>query len=232
MNSCSIGIDIIALVPAAGIGSRMQTICPKQYLTIGQSTVLEHSITCLLSHSQIKKAVVALSINDGWFDALPFSKDSRVLRVIGGTTRAESVLACLVAVKSNWVLVHDAVRPCLHMDDLKRLLACRSQDNKIGAILAVPVNDTIKRSMRGKAVISCTIERQNLWHALTPQFFPYLLLKNCLIYAINKGAIITDDSSALEYCGYYPDLISARNDNIKLTQPEDLALAASYLNYI
>lgn len=232
MNNLFSNTEVIGLIPAAGVGSRMQTICPKQYLTIGQLTLLEHSVGCLLSHPTVKKVVVVLSTNDGWFESLPIAKDPRVLRVKGGYTRAESVMAGLQAVQySDWVLVHDASRPCLHADDLARLLAM-SEHSTIGAILAAPVRDTMKRSQPGKPAVAHTVERKDLWHALTPQFFPRLLLKTCLTRALNEGATITDESSALEYCGYYPELVSGRSDNIKVTSPEDLALATFYLTQI
>ena len=219
MNNHSSSADVIAVVPAAGIGSRMQAACPKQYLTIGQLTLLEHSVARLLAHPAVKQVVVAISPDDGWFDSLPLAQDSRVLRVTGGETRGE------------WVLVHDAARPCLHPDDLARLLAVR-QHSKVGAILAAPVRDTMKRAEPGKAAIAHTVEREDLWHALTPQFFPHALLMACLTRALNEGATITDEASALEYCGYHPELVSGRSDNIKVTRPEDLALAAFYLTQI
>jgi 2-C-methyl-D-erythritol 4-phosphate cytidylyltransferase len=175
---------------------------------------------------------VPVSNDDGWFDSLPLAQDSRILRVTGGDTRAESVLAGLNAIQhSEWVLVHDAARPCLHPDDLARLLAVREY-SKVGGILAAPVRDTMKRAEPGKTAIAHTVEREDLWHALTPQFFPHQLLTACLTRALHEGATITDEASALEYCGYHPALVSGRSDNIKVTRPEDLALAAFYLTQI
>ncbi len=232
MNNLSSLADVIAVVPAAGVGSRMQAACPKQYLTIGQLTLLEHSVARLLAHPAVKQVIVPISPDDGWFDALPLARDPRVLRVTGGGTRAESVLAGLQAIKHHeWVLVHDAARPCLHPDDLARLLAVRAH-SKVGAILAAPVCDTMKRAEPGKSAIAHTVEREALWHALTPQFFPHQLLTACLTRALNEGANITDEASALEHCGYHPDLVNGRSDNIKVTRPEDLALAAFFLTQI
>jgi len=221
--------DIIAVVPAAGIGSRMQSGRPKQYLTIGQSTILEHSIASLLAHPAINRVIVALSPDDNYFQQLPLAHDSRIITVTGGKQRADSVLAGLqVAEQAEWVLVHDAARPCLAAEDLQRLLTiCHS--SRIGGILAAPVRDTMKRSEPGKDAIAHTVEREALWHALTPQLFPLALLRLCLERALNEGAIITDEASALEYCGYHPELVAGRSDNIKVTRPEDLALAAFYL---
>ncbi|GLR08413.1 2-C-methyl-D-erythritol 4-phosphate cytidylyltransferase [Mixta theicola] len=221
--------DIIAVVPAAGIGSRMQSGRPKQYLTIGQSTILEHSIASLLAHPAINRVIVALSPDDNYFQQLPLAGDSRILTVTGGKQRADSVLAGLQAAEpTEWALVHDAARPCLAAEDLSRLLAV-SRHSRIGGILAAPVRDTMKRSEPGKDAIAHTVEREALWHALTPQLFPLTLLRQCLERALNEGATITDEASALEYCGYHPELIAGRSDNIKVTRPEDLALAAFYL---
>jgi len=129
---------------------------------------------------------------------------------------------------AEWVLVHDAARPCLHQDDLSRLLSL-CETSRTGGILAAPVRDTMKRAEPGKGAIAHTVDRNDLWHALTPQFFPLPLLKMCLTRALNDGATITDEASALEHCGYHPELVAGRADNIKVTRPEDLALAEFYL---
>jgi 2-C-methyl-D-erythritol 4-phosphate cytidylyltransferase len=221
--------DVIAVVPAAGIGSRMQTECPKQYLKIGDKTILEHAVASLLAHPRVGHVIIAISPVDVWFSALPLACDPRISVVNGGGQRADSVLAGLQAAgEARWVLVHDAARPCLHQDDLARLLAM-TETSKVGGILAAPVRDTMKRGEPGKPLIAHTVEREDLWHALTPQLFPLELLRSCLLRALDEGATITDEASALEYCGFHPELISARADNIKVTRPEDLALAEFYL---
>ncbi|MEX5412078.1 2-C-methyl-D-erythritol 4-phosphate cytidylyltransferase [Atlantibacter hermannii] len=225
-SSCA---DVIAVVPAAGIGSRMQSDCPKQYLTIGDHTLLEHAVASLLRHPRVGRVIVAVSPADKQFDALPLARDPRVTRVDGGRERADSVLAGLkMADGAAWALVHDAARPCLHPDDLDALLAITAH-SRVGGILAAPVRDTMKRGEPGKTLIAHTVERIDLWHALTPQLFPLELLRDCLVRALNEGATITDEASALEYCGYHPELVAGRGDNIKVTRPEDLALAAFYL---
>jgi len=224
--------EIVAVIPAAGIGSRMQSECPKQYLAIGGKTLLEHAVHALLRHPQIHKVIIAVSPHDQWFSALPLADDARIQTVIGGGQRAESVMAGLQQVgDACWVLVHDAARPCLHHDDLNRLLAL-AQDSDIGGILAAPVRDTMKRGEPGVNAIAHTVDRENLWHALTPQFFPLALLKSCLQRALDEGANVTDEASALEYCGFHPVLVAGRADNIKVTRPEDLALAAFYLTQL
>ena len=221
--------DVIAVVPAAGIGSRMQTECPKQYLAIGEKTILEHALAPLLAHPRISKVIIAINPADATFATLPLAAHPRVQVVRGGAQRADSVLAGLQqAGLAQWALVHDAARPCLHQDDLERLLALTGS-SRVGGILAAPVRDTMKRGEPGKSAIAHTVEREDLWHALTPQLFPLELLLQCLTRALNEGATITDEASALEYCGFHPELVHGRADNIKVTRPEDLALAAFYL---
>jgi 2-C-methyl-D-erythritol 4-phosphate cytidylyltransferase len=224
--------QVIAVLPAAGIGSRMQADCPKQYLTIGHQTLLEHAIHALLRHPRITQVIVAINPEDQQFKTLPIASDPRVLVTEGGQQRADSVMAGLqLAGNAQWVLVHDAARPCLHPDDLERLLAITAH-SKVGGILAAPVRDTMKRAQVGQSIISHTVERRDLWHALTPQLFPLELLKLCLQRALDEGAVVTDEASALEHCGYHPLLVAGRSDNIKVTRPEDLALAAFYLTQL
>jgi 2-C-methyl-D-erythritol 4-phosphate cytidylyltransferase len=207
----------------------MQTECPKQYLSIGNKTILEHAVAALLAHPRVQRVVIAVSAGDAHFQALPLSLHPQVTVVEGGNERADSVLAGLKAAgDAEWVLVHDAARPCLHQDDLERLLKL-SETSRVGGILAAPVRDTMKRGEPGKAAIAHTVDRNDLWHALTPQFFPRELLIDCLTRALDEGATITDEASALEYCGFHPELVAGRADNIKVTRPEDLALAEFYL---
>ena len=228
-NSTDSSPDIVAVLPAAGVGSRMRTDRPKQYLTIGSKTVIEHTIFSLLQHPKIQRIVVVISPEDKLFSALPVAQDPRISTVVGGEQRADSVLAGLQHVgNASWVLVHDASRPCLHLDDLNRLLDIINV-SKVGGLLAVPVRDTIKCVSVGMAPVLHTVERENLWHALTPQLFPIKLLLFCLSHALNSGITVTDEASALEYCHYHPVLVSGRSDNIKVTYPEDLALAEFHI---
>lgn len=221
---------VCAVVPAAGFGRRMQTECPKQYLSIGNKTILEHAVAALLRHPRVERIIIAISDGDARFQQLPLANHPQITVVDGGAERADSVLAGLRAAgDAPWVLVHDAARPCLHQDDLANLLAL-SDTSRVGGILAAPVRDTMKRAEPGKAAIAHTVDRNDLWHALTPQFFPRELLFDCLTRALDEGATITDEASALEYCGFHPQLVPGRADNIKVTRPEDLALAEFYLS--
>jgi 2-C-methyl-D-erythritol 4-phosphate cytidylyltransferase len=221
---------VCAVVPAAGFGRRMQTECPKQYLSIGNKTILEHAVAALLAHPRVERVIIAISDGDERFQKLPLANHPQITVVEGGAERADSVLAGLRAAgNAQWVLVHDAARPCLHQDDLANLLTL-SETSHVGGILAAPVRDTMKRAKPGQEAIAHTVDRNDLWHALTPQFFPRELLFDCLTRALNEGATITDEASALEYCGFHPQLVAGRADNIKVTRPEDLALAEFYLS--
>ncbi|QBH97094.1 2-C-methyl-D-erythritol 4-phosphate cytidylyltransferase [Limnobaculum zhutongyuii] len=225
--------DIVAILPAAGIGSRMQADCPKQYLTIGQQTIIEYAIHALLSHTAVRQVIVALNPNDNTFAQLAVAQNPRVSVVIGGAERSDSVLAGLKqakALQADWVLVHDAARPCLSYDDLDKLIQSVLLV-KQGGILAMPVRDTMKRAIVDKSAIANTVDRNGLWHALTPQMFPLELLFECMVRAQQEGAVVTDEASALEHCGFHPLLVSGRSDNIKVTRPEDLALATFYLTH-
>lgn len=223
---------ITAVVPAAGIGSRMAADRPKQYLPVAGKTILEHTVTRLLSHPAISRVVIAISPVDPYFPALPLADEPRITVVDGGAERADSVFAGLAAIENeqSWVLVHDAARPCLRQADLERLISAALQSDS-GALLAAPVRDTMKRG-NGSLGVAATVCRNDLWHALTPQMFRVKQLRDSLTQALAQGAVITDEASALEFCGWQPRLVPGRADNLKVTQPEDLALAEFYLQQL
>jgi len=218
---------IIAIVPAAGIGTRMQADKPKQYLPLLGKTILEHTLQRLLDYSSIARIIVPVAKADPFIAHLPIISNPKIQLVQGGETRAQSVLNGLHHINDPqaWALVHDAARPCLSHEDLNNLLQVNDPN---GAILATPVIDTIKRATP-KARIRCTEDRSQLWHALTPQFFPAHALCQALSAGIAKGENITDEASAMELAGFTPHLVAGRADNIKITRPEDLALAEFYL---
>ncbi|MBT1443377.1 2-C-methyl-D-erythritol 4-phosphate cytidylyltransferase [Shewanella sp. JM162201] len=221
---------VIAIVPAAGIGARMGAAVPKQYLPLCGAPILSHTLRRLLSHPGIDIVVVALGEGDSWFDSLPEAGHPKLVKARGGKERADSVLSALgsdVFGEADWALVHDAARPCLTHTDIDALLASRSRFPQ-GAILAMPVRDTMKRA-GGDGAISETVCRNALWHALTPQLFNASALKHNLEQALAAGAVITDEASAMEWAGVHPGLVSGRADNIKVTHPDDLQLAALFL---
>lgn len=216
-----------AVVPAAGRGSRMHANKPKQYLTIGDKTIIEHTLSRLLDHPQIEKVVVVISEDDHYFAALPIASHSKIEVTIGGPERAISVLNGLSCVETDWVLVHDAARPCITQSDLNALLSVADAGDD-GAILAMPVKDTMKRA-DAQQRIQATVERGHLWHAMTPQMFPTQQLADAIDAGLAQSIVLTDEASAMELAGFNPRLVAGRADNIKVTQPEDLALAAFIL---
>jgi 2-C-methyl-D-erythritol 4-phosphate cytidylyltransferase len=217
------------VVPAAGVGKRMQADIPKQYLKITNKTLLEHTLENLIQHPNIARIVLVLHPQDPYFHELPIAHASWLTVVDGGLERSDSVLAGLKSLPASedWVLVHDAARPCLRHEDLTRLLGIANESD-IGGILASPVRDTMKRSNIEKMVLH-TESRELLWHALTPQFFPLQQLRDALKQALLDKKNITDEASAIEYMGGKVRLIEGSQCNIKVTHPEDLPLAKFYL---
>ena len=222
--------QIVAVVPAAGVGSRMQAAKPKQYLQIQGKTILEHTLDRLLTYPAVEKVVLAVAADDPYLPALELDKNPRIAIVPGGANRCDSVLSGLHYVAEHfaqaWVLVHDAARPCLRHQDLDKLLQIEDEQ---GAILAIPATDTIKRALPN-GQIAQTEDRSQLWQAQTPQFFRADLLRAALISALQQGLAVTDEASAMELAGFRPHLVAGRSDNLKITRPEDLALAEFYLS--
>ncbi|MDF2178976.1 2-C-methyl-D-erythritol 4-phosphate cytidylyltransferase [Aliiglaciecola sp. CAU 1673] len=215
------------IVPAAGVGKRMGAGKPKQYLALAGKTLLEHTLENLISHPRIERIVLALHPQDPYFDELPVADAPWITRVQGGKERADSVLAGLQALSDqDWVLVHDAARPCLSHGDLDKLLLL--SEGAVGGILATPVRDTMKRADAYR-MVARTEDRSNLWHALTPQFFPAKALTDALQNALTQGVNITDEASAMEWANHPVHLVEGCSSNIKVTRPEDLALAEFYL---
>ncbi|AKE52417.1 2-C-methyl-D-erythritol 4-phosphate cytidylyltransferase [Kangiella geojedonensis] len=226
---------IWAVIPAAGIGSRMNSDIPKQYLKIEDKTVLEYAIDRFLEHSQIHKVVVALNPNDQYWADLPYKDNPRVITVQGGDNRVDSVLSGLdnIAdsndVTRDWVMVHDAARPCLsanHIDDLIK----NKESSPDGAILAIGAIDTVKIA-NARQSIDKTIDRDSIWLAQTPQFFPLQALRHSILKALEQGDTVTDEASAMELSGYHPALVIGSRKNLKITEPEDLLLASIWLNH-
>jgi len=223
----------IALVPAAGSGSRMGSDVPKQYLPLLGRPLITHTLDALAASPLIDRVVVVVSADDGWFDDAKLSETCRkklTLLRCGGATRAESVRNGLRALEAStqaddWVLVHDAARPCITVDDIASLSDALAE-NPVGGLLAVPVADTLKRA-DGQLRVLETVPRTALWRAQTPQMFRIGLLTD----ALNQSAAaeITDEASAVERLGLQPQLVPGSERNIKVTYPSDIALAASFI---
>jgi 2-C-methyl-D-erythritol 4-phosphate cytidylyltransferase len=221
------------VVPAAGRGLRMGGEVPKQYLLLRGRSVLDHAIAALLGHAAVRAVVVAVAPDDARWRTSMHAGDPRVRWAEGGAERCHSVLNALDALTGeaadeDWVLVHDAARPCLRAEDLARLVAALS-DHPVGGLLGVPARDTMKRCA-ADGTVTDTVERAGLWHAYTPQMFRHAALRAALRTALAAGVLVTDESAAIERAGLAPRLVEGSPDNIKVTRPEDLPLAAFLLD--
>jgi len=221
-----------AIVPAAGQGSRFSASCPKQYVPLLGRPMLSWTLSTLLEDARIDGIVVALASRDPAWERLPEAADPRVSRCAGGERREQSVASGLDALvgkarQTDWVLVHDAARPCLRRQDLN-LLFDRLADDPVGGLLAVPVSDTLKRADGGHRALE-TVPRDGLWRALTPQMFRFGLLRRALRLCLERDRPITDEAAAIECLGLRPQLVRGHADNIKVTNPEDAALAEAIL---
>lgn len=218
--------EIVAIVPAAGHGSRMGLSTPKQYLPLHGSMVLACTLERLCAVSAVTKIVLVVGQSDPLpVDLLP---DNKLDVVIGGETRTESVLNGLMHVRDTYgdsgsVLVHDAARPCVRVADIEKLIIAVGETES-GGLLAIPVHDTLKRSDQNQDVCA-TIDRQNVWRAVTPQLFRSRLLIEALTGAQQNQVMVTDEASAMEQAGYKPRLVRCEQDNIKITEPADMLLA-------
>jgi 2-C-methyl-D-erythritol 4-phosphate cytidylyltransferase len=218
------------LIPAAGAGERMGHATPKQYLPLLGRPMLYHSVNALLRSGRIDIVFVVLATGDDGFRLHDWRQFGERIAPLycGGVTRHDSVLNGLVAASStvqpdDWMLVHDAARPCLGQSELQRLLDTLAADD-VGGILAVPVADTIKRA-DAAGQIEATEPREHLWQAQTPQMFRHGLL----LHALSRTAKVTDEAGAVEAMGLRPKLVRGSSGNLKVTYAEDMQLAETIL---
>ena len=219
-----------AIVPAAGSGSRFAADKPKQYLSLNGRPLIFHTLAALVACGEIERVWVVLSPDDRYWSQYDWSELGSKLETLrcGGETRAASVTnglraASMAASDDDWILVHDAARPCLSQAMLGALIHELS-DDPVGGILAVPVADTLKRAGDGQR-IAATEPRDGLWQAQTPQMFRYGLLTN----ALENCHAVTDEASAVEALGLAPKLVRSETTNLKVTYPADLAMAGLIL---
>ncbi len=223
------------VIPAAGVGRRMGGSIPKQYLCLHDVPVIIHTLKKLAATPSIEEIVVVISETDPYWPELNIPVDIPVRVVTGGEHRVHSVFNGVESIASelsndDWILVHDAARPCVRNEDIVKLVDA-VKDHECGGLLATPVRDTMKQAAENNA-IKATLDRSTMWHALTPQIFRAPLLLDALSAGLNDPDKMTDEASALELQGYSPLLVEGHADNIKITRPEDLALAGFYLNNV
>lgn len=221
-----------AVVVAAGRGERFGGSTPKQYTPLLGRPALSWALAALLASPAVDGVMVALAPGDRRWSRLAESRNPRVRVCVGGVRRESSVASALAALAllardGDWVIVHDAARPCLRREDLQALIRATRND-PIGGLLAVPVPDTLKAD-DGSGRSARTAERTGLWRALTPQMFRYGLLRRALALCIERERSVTDEASAVEALGLRPLLVPGRADNIKLTTPADRVLAEAIL---
>jgi 2-C-methyl-D-erythritol 4-phosphate cytidylyltransferase len=210
------------IIPAAGCGTRFDQQLPKQYYLLGKKTVLEHTVDIFLSRSWVDKIIIALSPEDTYFQQLSMASHPKVKTVWGDQSRSGSVAKAItyiqkIAQPHDWVLTHDAVRPCLHLSDLEALRSHLYED-ECGGLLATPVTDTLKYA---QTAVAHTVSRENLWHALTPQMFRLGVLAQA-IHQVGLSTIVTDEAQMVEQCGYHPKIVAAKHPNPKITYAGDL----------
>ena len=222
------------VIPAAGCGSRLGAACPKQYLDIKGKSILSHTLDALLElNLDIEKVIVVVpEVDDPNWLQLGYGQDDRIVAVKGGATRAHSVFCGLQALleqaeDNDWVMVHDAARPVLKKDMVDRLLAA-TYSNEVGALVGMPVNDTVKQ-VCFKGNVEKTHVREKIWLAQTPQVFRYGILYQALQRVLDAGDIVTDESSAVEAMGLQPKMVLGEAFNIKVTTWQDVERVKAYL---
>jgi len=223
---------IWTVIPAAGMGTRIGGEIPKQYLNLNGKQIIEYTLEKLAAHQQIAGIIVAISTHDRYWSNITLPAKIPVINVEGGSERHHSVLNALIRlaeiIQSNdWVLVHDAARPCIRQDDIDKLINA-VVDHPVGGILGVPVSDTMKRVDQHKQIID-TVNRSGVWHAQTPQMFRLGSLIDAIKHAIASNVPVTDEAGAMELQGFSPLMVEGHKDNIKITEPQDLMHAAMYL---
>jgi 2-C-methyl-D-erythritol 4-phosphate cytidylyltransferase len=225
------------VIPAAGSGRRFASSLPKQYAALGSSTVIEHALNTFESDPDCAGIVVAVAADDAMWPVIAARRSRLIETAEGGAERAHSVRNALRALAArvrpdDWIMVHDAARPCFAAADLA-LLKRELSSHPVGGLLAIPLADTLKRALEPGARathVESTIDRDGLWRAATPQVFRCGVLLRAIEAALDAGRMPTDEAQAIEWSGQRPMLVAGRADNIKVTTADDLALAAAILS--
>lgn len=223
------------IIPAAGVGQRMQASCPKQYLPLAGQSILDRTIEIFISNPLIAGVLVGVGENDAYWPESKWQQHDLVHSFVGGKERSDTVQKGLrylletLEVRQQDVLVHDAARPLLSQTALNRIIHHISDQ---GALLAMPAKDTVKLQVADQPLVDATLDRSAIWLAQTPQRFPAQALLDALEQAQMQGIMVTDECSAMEFIGWHPDLIVGESSNIKITLPEDLLIAEALFSYI
>jgi 2-C-methyl-D-erythritol 4-phosphate cytidylyltransferase len=225
------------VIPAAGSGRRFASAVPKQYAPLGSSTVIEHALAPFEADADCAGIAVALAPGDADWPAIAARRTRLIETTEGGEQRAHSVRNALRALatrvrEDDWIMVHDAARPCFAAADLA-LLKRELSSHPVGGLLAVPLADTLKRALEPASHVThvdATLDRDGLWRAATPQVFRFGMLLKALEAALASGRVPTDEAQAIEWSGQRPRLVTGRADNIKVTTADDLALAGAILS--
>lgn len=219
------------IIPAAGVGKRMASAQPKQYLMLNDKTILDTTISRFIGHPNVAGVVVGVSPDDEYWPDSEWSTHPQVVRFDGGEERSDTVLNGLQVLlalgvsETDSVLVHDAVRPLLSQSALTRIV---SHTGEQGALLAIPCKDTLK--LANDQCATATVDRSVIWQAQTPQKFPLMALYEGIASATEEGITITDESSAMELLDWQPDLIEGESSNLKITVPDDLVIAQALIS--
>jgi len=228
------------IIPAAGVGQRMQADCPKQYLSLAEQSILDRTIEIFVEHPLIAGVAVGISPEDAYWSESKWYRHVSVHTFTGGKERSDTVfkgLQFLASIKSDQqqeVLIHDAARPLLTQKKLEQII-CHESDQ--GVLLAMPARDTVKRQLpaalsTSTSSVDITLDRSSIWLAQTPQKFVSSRLLDALEKAQTEGVVITDECSAMEFAGWHPDLLMGESSNIKVTLPEDLLIAEALFSYL
>ncbi|MFC0179977.1 2-C-methyl-D-erythritol 4-phosphate cytidylyltransferase [Thorsellia kenyensis] len=239
--SINLTYEFIVIIPAAGMGSRMQATLPKQYLNVMGQTILTHTVNALSKHPKLVKFIIAVSKNDSFIHQIPFCDKISIDVIEGGEERADSVLSGVSYAQKKyqpkWILVHDAARPLITKNDVECLIDSLGSEafyltQSIGAILATPLKDTIKKisHLEHGIYTEKTEPREKLWAAQTPQIFPTKTLLDALYFCKKEGLSVTDEASAIELFGGRTFIVQGSSSNIKLTEPADLEYIKFVLN--
>ncbi|WP_395946780.1 2-C-methyl-D-erythritol 4-phosphate cytidylyltransferase [Caedibacter taeniospiralis] len=225
----------ILIIPASGIGGRMQQELPKQYIKLDNGlSILDTTISRLLTEPFFDLVVVVLNSKDRhWKNSIHIS-NARIRICAGGKERGDSVRNALMSLKNvaeddDWIFVHDAVRPCVNLDDVRRLYAAIRIENTIGGILATEVSDTVKLVDEQQNIVR-TLDRRCIYLAQTPQVFRYRTLLMGYYFCLHNNIAVTDEASAIEALDHQPLIVDGDKRNIKITTPIDLVLANYFLS--